>query len=141
MPHLKVIQVVRDPIKTIKSFMDMEFFTSRDRVAEYVGPRKLMTRYIGSGQQDIEACIDYLVAWYEFLAEIPEKVVVNVDDMDYNALSELMGRRITPLTKVVNDKSTWKRLDYNPDVLLERVELSPKYLRLKELAEANQLTL
>ena len=73
--------------------------------------------------------------------KIPEKVVVNLDDIDYNTLSELVGFELQPLVRVINDKSHAKRIHYSREEVFEKVSNSAKYLLLKTLAEANDIIL
>lgn len=138
-PHLKVVQVVRDPIKVIQSFINLEFFTG-DNPA-YVRPKQLIWDYTGRVDNDIDACINYIIQWYSFMDKIPEKVVVNIDDIDYNVLSELVGFDLKPLDRVINAKTHAKSVHYSREEVFEKVSKSTKYLLLKTLAKANNIIL
>lgn len=138
-PQLKVVQVVRDPIKVIQSFLDLEFFSSKANT--FKGPKKIIAGYTGRNHNDVDACIAYILKWYSFMDKIPEKVVVNLDDMDYNSLSELVGIEIKPLDRVINDKSHAKRKHHSREEVFEKVSKSAKYFMLKDLAAANNIIL
>jgi len=130
-PHIKIIHVVRNPLKVIRSFLELGFF--RVTYKEYKPYQDIINEYINN-YSEVEACIDYILEWYSFLENV-NKVVVNIDNIDYNKLSEFTGTHFEELEEIVNQKTSAKIQFFSDFQVIKLVKRSPRYGDINRLIE------
>lgn len=104
-PKLRYIHITRDPIKIVKSFYEIEYFSDERKD---MSNNKLVESFCDTyGLTPIDAAMKYYICWYKEIERVlpeDERLILDIDNFDYAALGELVGKDITPLDQVVNLK-------------------------------------
>jgi hypothetical protein len=135
-PNTKFIHIVRNPVDVVKSFLELDLFNDANlNTSPYV---KLIGKHVDlKGKSQIERAISYYIGWFKLIDthNINNKVVLNLENLNYDLLSTTLGHKVTPMNKVVNDKKnkkikTLKRVDVEKEI-----KDSPQFLELHKLAK------
>jgi hypothetical protein len=132
-PNTKLIQITRNPIKIIKSFKEIGFYTRSSPWLEIV--KKYVTV-----DNDIDSTIRYILKWYELIEKHENRLILNIDDLDYDALSAYTGKKINSLNIIVNPKTKEKTKIYSYSEIQEMVSKSELYPELSDLAHKYNFT-
>lgn len=132
-PNIKLIQITRDPIKIIKSFKEIGFYTRSSPWLEIVKKNVKV-------DNDIDSTIRYILKWYELIEKHENRLILNIDDLDYDALSGYAYKRINLLSTIVNDKIQHKNRIYSYSEIQEMVSKSELYPELSDLAHKYNFT-
>jgi hypothetical protein len=133
--EIKYIHVVRDPIDVIKSFIELDLFNDKNfGTSPYVN---LINNYCNLKYDNhIDRVISYYITWFKMIESYDiDKIIINLENVDYNKLSEFLNTSIEPLDKKVNTKTDKKNKTINRDELLKKVKDSVMYSELCEISE------
>ena len=132
---IKFIHVVRDPIKVIKSFIELDLFNDNNfSSSPYV---TLINHYSNLDYtSQIDRVISYYVTWFKKIegSDI-NKIVINLENIDYGNLSNFLGVTINPLNEKVNTKVGKKSKIIIESELIKEVKDSPLYSELYEISK------
>ena len=120
-PNIKVIQIIRNPLMVIKSFMELRTF-SDDNVYS-----KLVSSNINgfNSLSELDRHISYCLKWFEIIENINcNKLQLNLENIDYNSLSDFVGINIEPLDDIVNRKTNEKVKKISITKLKKEIETS-----------------
>jgi hypothetical protein len=127
-PDLHIIQITRHPIKVIKSFVEITTFTNKKN--------KSFVPFIPYSARDsmFDVLIQYYISWYRYIEKHAE-ITLNIDDFDYDLLSDFLGRPLRKLNAIVNPKTHAKIVKITWEEVEQQVKSSYKYPELKILCD------
>jgi len=127
-PDLQVIQITRNPIKVIKSFIALTVNTSNTN--------KSFVPYIPFLESDdmFDVLIQYYISWYRFIEKHAE-ITLDIDNFDYDLLSSFLGKPMRHLDEIINTKDNLKKVKISWEVIEYAIQSSYKYPELKKLCE------
>jgi len=126
-PDIKLIHITRHPLKVFKSFYDLGFLD--DKESRYY--QEAFMPYIETDAA-IDMLVSYYLMWYEMISQ-HERIVLDIDNINYRKVSKLIGRAVSPINTVVNAKTETKINRFSIDEIRALVKSCRQYPELYAL--------
>tara|TARA_Y100000389_G_C17447098_1_gene512307 strand:- start:1272 stop:1907 length:636 start_codon:yes stop_codon:yes gene_type:complete len=133
--NIKFIHIVRNPINVIKSWVELDVFSDENiKNSEYV---QLIKKYVDLNyESSVEKTMSYYIGWIKMIEGYNlNRLILNLEDINYDSLSKFLGKKIKPLDKKVNTKKEEKVIKIDNETLINDIKNSKLYNELKGISK------
>ena len=135
-PDISYIFIVRDPVKVIKSFIEIDFFNENNTGGAFQLVKNVMPRV--EKLDPVEASISYYVTWHNMIASFlfyknPRYITLQLEDINYTKLSLYLRKPfLKKLNERVNLKEKTKKISKSS--LMRYIKKHDKFSELRSIA-------
>jgi len=133
--NIKFIHIVRNPVNVIKSWVELGVFSDDNmETSPYV---QLIKEHVDLNyESSVEKSMSYYIGWIKMIEGYNlNRLIVNLEDINYDSLSKFLGKKIKPLNKKVNTKKEEKVIKIDNDTLINDIKNSELYSELKRISK------